>query len=534
MNNINKILELFKLNVDSSMVKEPPTKVEIIDKLCTLGVDNPGYDNTIKVNKITKYVLNSITKYENYFNTRNREINLKFQNANNGGYRIINVHFDEDNIPGILESICVYIPVISSSLEKTVPYIYRHLLRNRISFSSKISFFNRSDNFIVTVYNKDDARSLINFCNNTENINENLGIVNPFIATLGKIGVSKELYGINYNHFIATLLNEYIEDCILKQRKKAYDAIDFQNFVNDKYKDSNNYVDKNMNYIVSASLYAILMKENVLKFFNNEISLNFDYDNYYRYEAVNLTGDYEYLYSGKVINKDTDYMCWVKLQALNCLNKIYLEQNNEPFKKNTKINQRFVYKLLDQLDNILNKKGNYNIKLNYNDLEIRKMIPYLYGFLAYKYKNCNKEEVKKLVDTINKILIVKKNTEKDKIIYEQNSQKIVSSIPIISTKNGSVAIDIIDLSKFMCNITILKKCKRENYLNVYLNLDYDLIRSSNDYNQKRYRYAVASALLDEARNKEALNKRKRDFSAVFLDSKEISKYLSFEKNNLVC
>ena len=86
----------------------------------------------------------------------------------------------------------------------------------------------------------------------------------------------------------------------------------------------------------------------------------------------------------------------------------------------------------------------------------------------------------------------------------------------------------------MCNITILKKCKRENYLNVYLNLDYDLIRSSNDYNQKRYRYAVASALLDEARNKEALNKRKRDFSAVFLDSKEISKYLSFEKNNLVC
>lgn len=528
MNNINSILEMFKINVDKSMVKEPPTKAEIIDKLCTLNVSNPGYDNTVKVDKVTTYVLNSIKKYEDYFNTRNREINLEFQYANRGGYRVLNVHFDEDNIPGILESICVYIPVVGDKLDKVIPYIYRHLLSNRISFLSKISFFNRSDNFVVNVYNKEDAKSLIDFCNN--NINEHLGVVNPFIATLGKVGISKELYGISYNNLIATLLNEYIEECILNQRKKAYDATDFQNFVNDKYKQADNYIDKNMNYIVSASLYALLMKDNILKFFNDEVTLVFDYDNYYRYEAVNLTGEYEYLYSGKVINKDTDYMCWVKLQALNCLNKIYLEQNDEPFKKNTKISQRFTYKLLEQLDSILNKKSNYNIKIDYNDDEIKRLIPYLYGFLAYKYKCCNKDEVRNLVHTIKKILIVKKNTEKDKIIYEQNHQRIVSSIPIISTKNGSVAIDVIDVSNLLCNITILKKDKRESYLNVYLNVDYDLIRSNTNYNQRRYRYAVASALLDEKRNKYALENRKKDFSAIFLDAKEINKYLRFEKS----
>ena len=163
-------------------------------------------------------------------------------------------------------------------------------------------------------------------------------------------------------------------------------------------------------------------------------------------------------------------------------------------------------------------------------MEIKRLIPYLYGFLAYKYKCCNEIEVKKLVDTIRQILIVKRNTEKDKIIYEQNNQRIISSIPIISTKNGSVAIDIIDASNMMCNVTILKKSKRETYLNVYLNVDYDLIISNIDYKQRRYRYAVASALLDEKRNKQALENRKRDFSAVFLDLKEINKYLKFEKN----
>lgn len=529
MDNINRILKLFCDSVNSNSVLEPPTKAEIIDKLCTLGVDNPGVDNTDVVNKIVSSVLKSIKKYEDYFIKRNREVNIKFLNAINGGYHLINVFFNEDNIPGVMESINIYIPVIGSKILTTIPYIYKHLLSNRISFSSKISMFNRSDNFIVEVYSKEDALSLINFCNN--NFNNHLGMVNPFIAKLGNVGVSKEINGTSYNLGIATLINEYIEECILKQRKKAYDATDFQNFVNEKYQSAQNYADKNMYYIASVSLYCILTNDNILKYFKDEVELIFDYDNYYRYEAVKFQGDYEYLYSGKVINKDTDYICFVKLQALNCLNKIYLEQYDVPFKKNTTVNQKFTYKLLAQLDHLMNKNGSYNIKINYNDLNIHHLIPYLYGFVAYKYKACNVDEVKKLICVVNKTMIVKKNEENGKIHYEQDHQKIISSVPIITTYQGSVAIDIIDSNSGMCNITIIKRGNKEKFLNVYINVDYDLLKDNHTFNGKRYRYAVAQVLLDKKRNDDALDRRKKDFSSLFLDAdKEISKYLRFENN----
>ena len=74
-----------------------------------------------------------------------------------------------------------------------------------------------------------------------------LGVLNPFIAKIGNVGVSKRLNDISYNNGIAILLNEYIEECILNQRKKAYDAIDFQNFVNEMY-ESAKFAKENCSY----------------------------------------------------------------------------------------------------------------------------------------------------------------------------------------------------------------------------------------------------------------------------------------------
>ena len=321
MYDINKILEILKKYVNSKAVLEPPTKAEIIDKLCTIGVDNPGVDNTDSVLKIVKSVINSVKKYESFIKSKGKDPNIRFISAISGGYHIVNMFFEQE-VPSSLEGINIYIPVKGDKLLNVIPFIYKHLISNKISFSSKISMFNRTDNLIVAVYNKEDAISLINFCNNK--FASELGIINPFISKLGNVGVSREMYYLSYNLAVATLLNEYIEDCILSQRVKPYDAIDFQNFVNEKYSNADNYLDKNMYYIVSISLYCILT--NILKYLKSDIEIVFDYDNYYRYEVVNLSGDNEYLYSGKVINKETDYLCFVKLQALNCLNLISEEQ----------------------------------------------------------------------------------------------------------------------------------------------------------------------------------------------------------------
>ena len=514
MYDINNVLEVFKKYVNSKTVLEPPTKAEIIDVLCTYKVDNKGRDNTDSVDKIVSSVTNSIKKYENYFISRNKNVNIKFLSAINGGYHLINVYFD-NSIPSNLEGINIYIPVKGDKLLKVIPYIYKLLLSNRINFSSKISMFNRSDNLIVTVYNKEDALNLINYCN--DNFKTELGILNPFISKLGYIGVSREFNGYSYNRGIAGLLNEYIEECILKQRVKAYDAIDFQNFVQSMYESANNYIDKNMYYIASVSLYSILTNDNILKYLKTDIELTFDYDNYYRYEAVNLSGEYEYLYSGKVINKDTDYICWVKLQALNCLTLIYEEEYKTSFSCNTKISNNFTCKLLDQLDNILKKNGNYNVKISYRNREIHKLLPYLYGYIAYKYKSCNINEVKRLIDVISKTMIITIGFRDNKYYYLQDNQKIISSIPIINMSDGSIVIDIIDNNSMMSNITIIRKGVKEKFLNVYIKLDYELIKNNNSYEGRRYRYKVGRMLLDDKRNKDALENRKRDFGALFLE-----------------
>ena len=512
MYDINKILEILKKYVNSKAVLEPPTKAEIIDKLCTIGVDNPGVDNTDSVLKIVKSVINSVKKYESFIKSKGKDPNIRFISAISGGYHIVNMFFEQE-VPSSLEGINIYIPVKGDKLLNVIPFIYKHLISNKISFSSKISMFNRTDNLIVAVYNKEDAISLINFCNNK--FASELGIINPFISKLGNVGVSREMYYLSYNLAVATLLNEYIEDCILSQRVKPYDAIDFQNFVNEKYSNADNYLDKNMYYIVSISLYCILTNDNILKYLKSDIEIVFDYDNYYRYEVVNLSGDNEYLYSGKVINKETDYLCFVKLQALNCLNLISEEQYGKGFTRNTKIDSKFTYKLLEQLDYLLKPKGTYNIKISYKDKEIHKLLPYLYGYVAYKYKSCNIDEIKRLIDRINKTMIIYLGFDK-KYYYLEDNIKLSSSIPIINMHGGSILIDIIDESSMMVNINIIKKGIKESFLNVYIKVDYNLLCDNSSYNARMYRYKVGRLLLNDSRNKEAVENRKKDFSALFL------------------
>lgn len=523
MDGINQIFKLFYQNVNSKNVLDAPTKAEIIDKLSTLGVDNPGYDNTELVNKISKSLTNSVKEYERFFKKNNRKVNIKFLSAINGGYHLLNVFFSDDIKPGVMDSIEIYIPVLFNYLVSTISTVYKFLLNNKISFSSKISNYNRNDNFIVYVYDKKDAIDLIKFCNT--NLKDKLGILSPFIYKIGYIGVSKQLNGKSYNSTVATLISDYIEECILSQRKKGYDAIDFQNFVNEKYQEADNYIDKSMYYIVAISIYCILTNKNILNYFEDEITLKFDYEYFHYFDEI-VKDKIVYKHDNIIIDEQNNYKVYLKLQALNCLNRICKEEYRIEFNKVKKIGRKFTYKLLEQLDYMLLKSCDYNIKCDYKDQTIYKLIPYLYGYMAYNYKSCNIEETKKLISLIKKTMILKKLEENGKIYYECDGQKIVSSIPIITTLNGSVAIDIIDYNSLLCNITTIKKDKKRSFLNVYINVDINLLIDNKSYDSKRYRYATSQALLNDKRCDRAVENRKKDFSALFLDAKEeINNYL---------
>ena len=83
--------------------------------------------------------------------------------------------------------------------------------------------------------------------------------------------------------------------------------------------------------------------------------------------------------------------------------------------------------------------------------------------------------------------------------------------------DGSVVVDIIDENSMMSNITIIRKGVKEKFLNVYIKVDYELLKNNSSYLGRVYRYKVGRLLLDNKRNKEALEKRKRDFGALFLE-----------------
>ena len=527
MDSINRILRIFYDDVSIKTVLEPPTKVEIVDKLSTIGINSPGIDNSDIVDEIAFSLTKNIVNYENKFYKANKNLNIKYLNAIKGGYRQINIFFTEDIIPGTMESIEIHIPVSPSNMKNLIPQLYKYLLGKKISFSSKISMFNRSDNFIVEVYEKKDAKEVIEYCNN--NFINMLGVLNPFIAKIGNVGVSKRLNDISYNNGIAILLNEYIEECILNQRKKAYDAIDFQNFVNEMYESADNYIDKNMYYIASISLYCILTNNNILNYFDDNIKFVFDYSYFSKYEEINIDNKYQYLYNGNIINEDNNYISFVKLQCLNCLNKIHIEQYSKSYERDTIINKNFTYKVLEQLDCILDSSSNYNIKVEYSNKEIYALLPYLYGYVANKYKGCNELEVKNVVNTVKNTMIIKKEYNNDKIYYEQDKKRIISSIPLITTLSGAVAIDIIDNTTSMCNITTIKMGKINKYLNVYVHLSYVYLGDCISYKGKRYRYAVAKTLLDDDHCNEALERRQKDFGTLFIDDrKDIKKYIQFE------
>ena len=125
------------------------------------------------------------------------------------------------------------------------------------------------------------------------------------------------------------------------------------------------------------------------------------------------------------------------------------------------------------------------------------------------------EQSKKLAEILplesaDMIYIMYRNGEKP-----QNGDENLSTV-YESDDHKWYWIDIIDESSMMVNINIIKKWIKESFLNVYIKVDYNLLRDNSSYNARMYRYKVGRLLLNDSRNKEAVENRKKDFSALFL------------------
>ena len=75
----------------------------------------------------------------------------------------------------------------------------------------------------------------------------------------------------------------------------------------------------------------------------------------------------------------------------------------------------------------------------------------------------------------------------------------------------------LNLSGNLLDLVPIPKRLGTQFLNVYIKVNYELLKNNSSYEGRVYRYKVGRMLLDNKRNKEALELRKKDFSALFLN-----------------
>lgn len=517
MNNIDAFFKFYKDRINDMDVKQGPTEDEIYNKLCSYQSKHVNVSD--KVIQIVNFVEKYIKDYIKNCSLNKREIDINYINKNKGEWlKCLNVYFDTE-MPGVSEQIKIYLSLKPELYVDVSISIYNYLMKNHISFESTISKMYRNDNFVISLYSKDDVINLIKFLKHNR-ITNNLNPLNPFIYQDDNIGVVKEVRDLNYNQYTSKVICDYIEECILNQQLNPYTAFDFQNYIASVYEKSTGYQNKNMSYNLACSIHSIITNDNLIDRFNYKymIELDLNYLSLYQSKLDKLKNQEEV----------KDELELIKLNALNCIYQIYVEKYNEIPSKNFKLNSRFINKILKQIELLLLDNSKCNIICNFKNKNISILIPYLYSFVALKYKKCNIEEAKKIIDKINTKMIILKEENDNMYIYELNKRTINSSVPIIESSNGCSTIEYIDLEDNVANINVIYNGKVDTYLNVYLDVDKLILKNNKNHYGRLYRNAIGNALLDKDRNNKALDERKNNFTAIFLSdsSKEVNQYVN--------
>ena len=521
MNNIDRFLLSFKNEIDDMVIKQGPSSEDIYQLLCNYESNNEDLSNSVA--KVVSYIDKRVQDMIKHSLVMGNSVDLIYVNKNQGLYnKSIEINFNK-HLPGVMEAIQLYLSIDITKYDYVVMKIVDFLINKHISFKLRLSKVNRNDNLIVALYSKNDVTDTMTFIRN--NFASCLKNLNPFIYQIDNIGIVRDIKGISYNKYVSSIVHDYIEECILNQQIKPYTAIDLQRFIAYKCQDHNNYQDKVMAYNVSCSIYSILCKEHILKKINDKYNVDLNLQLINKFDIKIIDNEYHYYLD----NKEIDYKTQVYLNALECLIHLYMCRYGDKKVKDYRLSSSIVNIILKDIEDMLvNKK--YNIMINYTSKTLHKLMPYLYGYIASKYKGLNDEECLYLINNIKNRMLVLNKYEDDKYYYSINNQLVISSIPIISNEQGFVTIEYIDIDDNLVNITTIKNGVINSYLNVYIDIDKVIIRNNHNYYGKLYRNSIGSALMDNKRNDQALNLRQTDFKSVFISDKcrEVNKYVKVD------
>lgn len=169
----------------------------------------------------------------------------------------------------------LYISINYKKTPEVLDQIYLYLIDNNIRCETKISSNDRSDNFVVRLYDIKDVEPFLQFCDSNEIIKNNLKKINPFIATKNNIGVVQDGYiKDSFNGGLASALTSFINACNkfdeLENMNIEY-FLEFLMEVIDKESDEN----LKFNYLcIYNSINAIKMGLDPVNEIKNNIGMN--------------------------------------------------------------------------------------------------------------------------------------------------------------------------------------------------------------------------------------------------------------------
>ena len=375
------------------------------------------------------------------------------------------------------------------------------------------------DAFVIGVCTKGEANLLLESCKNNRIVQENIMINNPFLPHRYGIGVIKETEKRCYTRHLSSLIYEYA----ITSKEKRLSFRGFCRFVAKKFDEeriNRTYQERFLDYNVALANFSIYEEQDFLDNLVHLPPIIFKKDEFDKHRVTYEKGEYHY-FNGEVDITSDNYFEWLKLQAFNCIQRMYYEQNGKLPIEDVTVSEALTAKMSSLIDTIMRGEP-FHSTSNYNDAMINELYPYLVGYFAYEAKMTTEEEIRDIVQKVKNRMVAKLNVEgTNKNFYQIGDKTLQSTIPPIRVDNILVGIEYLDYASNYCNIFIYYDDNVQGYLGVFLDIEREKICGDHDIASSMYRAGVARALCQyDSLPKEVITRGAYEGTLIHLGSDE--------------
>jgi hypothetical protein len=382
--------------------------------------------------------------------------------------------------------------------------IKKVLADNEMSYQLKVTSTLGTDIIVLGLYTKEDAKKILNACNDNPRVQDHLMMSNPFMPCQYGIGVIKETKEKSYNEHISDLLYNYANSIMMAIQhgesinKNWFSLEDFISYVSSEFarsKEEKSMMDRYLNYQTLLSLNCLLYNASYLEHVEHLKSVEYEKEFHSRYKLSFQSGDLIYLdQDNNEITSESNYVLWLKLQAHACLERMYFEKNNEVPKESNYVSKNLSGYLSNVANCIMDGIPYYG-SIGYNDDMIKHLSPYLIAYNAYMNKMATIDEARFIASEFTRKIVNKtKVNGQSNDFYTVGDKIIPSTIPPIRLEGSLVGIEYLDYQTNYCNITILKEDEISIMLAVFLDADKEKLWGGKLPGASLYRAALGQIL----------------------------------------